>query len=198
MTTLSLSTAAAAAGLSPKTIRNWLDRGLVHLDASDDRGERAWTRFGPVEMARLAFVGRASGFGVGVTEADRIFETAFRQALALAKAQPDRIGARFWLHLPETLTLAPAAKGGFRIISGREAGQAPACLVLRPRDIAKAAWPEAKLDVSLAEIDAEMDAVMRGALDGSMTPAEADAAVKAGRRGLKARTAELKARMLRR
>lgn len=52
--TFTFATAAMASGVPIKTLRNWLDRDQVLLDASPDRQKGKWRRFSHWDVLRLA------------------------------------------------------------------------------------------------------------------------------------------------
>ena len=64
--------AARAAGVTEKTLRNWLDRGQVILSGDDDREEGTWRRFSILDVVRLAIIGRISAYGLAVRDAAEI------------------------------------------------------------------------------------------------------------------------------
>lgn len=76
--------AALAAGLTPKQLRNWLDKergyGLV-LDAETERPGDGWRRFSIVDVLRINFIGAAVEFCISVKDAAQIIETVISKKL---------------------------------------------------------------------------------------------------------------------
>ncbi|TVM16687.1 hypothetical protein DPQ33_11905 [Oceanidesulfovibrio indonesiensis] len=66
--------AALAAGVKPKTVRNWLDRGQIHLDAEEQREGEGWRRFSALDALRIAAVARLVERCIPVSKASRIVE----------------------------------------------------------------------------------------------------------------------------
>lgn len=66
--------AALAAGVKPKTLRNWLDRGQIALDAEDEREGDGWRRFSFIDVLRIAFVSRLVDYCVPVRVASNLIE----------------------------------------------------------------------------------------------------------------------------
>jgi len=66
------ATATAAAGVTAKRVRNWLDADQVSLDAGEDRAPGKWRRFSVWDAVRLALVGRLVAYACPVVEANRI------------------------------------------------------------------------------------------------------------------------------
>jgi hypothetical protein len=61
------SAAALASGASPKSIRNWLDKGQVSaLEAEQERKGAAWRRFSVIDVLTFAIVKRLVDFGAPV------------------------------------------------------------------------------------------------------------------------------------
>lgn len=77
--TYTIREAAFAAGLSPKSIRNWLDDAEVasnlHLDADADREGGQWRRFTFVDIVKLAVTGALSTYCVPLAYAARVANT---------------------------------------------------------------------------------------------------------------------------
>jgi len=66
--------AALAAGVTPKTLRNWTDRKLILLDADTDREDDTWRKFSLLDVIRIAFVSRLVGYCVSVRSASELIE----------------------------------------------------------------------------------------------------------------------------
>ncbi|MHC1710593.1 MAG: hypothetical protein AB9872_00330 [Solidesulfovibrio sp.] len=66
--------AALAAGMTPKTLRNWIDRKLILLDADTDREDDTWRKFSLLDVIRIAFVYRLVGYCVSVNRASELIE----------------------------------------------------------------------------------------------------------------------------
>lgn len=66
--------AALAAGVTPKTLRNWIDRKLILLDANADREDDTWRKFSLLDVIRIAFVYRLVGYCVSVRSASELIE----------------------------------------------------------------------------------------------------------------------------
>jgi len=66
--------AALAAGVTPKTLRNWLDRGQILLDADAEREGDANRRYSLLDTMRIAFVSRLVGYCVSVRMASELIE----------------------------------------------------------------------------------------------------------------------------
>ena len=60
--------------VSAKTVRNWLDRRLVYLNANEDRKDGSWRRFTELDAFRLVSIGLMVAYGVPVSLASRILE----------------------------------------------------------------------------------------------------------------------------
>lgn len=69
--------AAHAAGVSTKTLRNWLDRGQITLQKDEERPEGGWRRFTPFDVARVAIMGRIVDYGFSVSAADALMAKYF-------------------------------------------------------------------------------------------------------------------------
>ena len=57
--------AAAAIGVTKKTLRNWLARGQVELEEEGD----GWSNFSRLDLIRLAITAELIGYGMGVVPA---------------------------------------------------------------------------------------------------------------------------------
>ena len=66
---LRLSAASVASGLSKKDIRNWLDRGILHLFSEQEHG---WTEFSHADIAMLALAEKLTSVSVPAAQACRI------------------------------------------------------------------------------------------------------------------------------
>lgn len=74
---------ALAAGVKPKALRWWLDKGQVHLDAEDEREGTGWRRFSVVDAIRIALIGLLVGYCVPVEHSSEIAEDLIRKKLGL-------------------------------------------------------------------------------------------------------------------
>lgn len=100
--TYSFTEAALAAGVGPKTLRNWVDRGLINLDADANREGDGWRRFTLYDVLRLAVTRELVEFGVSVSESFRIADALLSRAQML---------------LMYKNTPAAAIKAGFRVLA---------------------------------------------------------------------------------
>ncbi|RRH71974.1 MerR family transcriptional regulator [Falsigemmobacter faecalis] len=73
--------AANAAGVAPKTLRNWMDRYPLQLVA--DYGADGWTEFTVFDVGIIALMKQLTDFGVPVTRANEI---AFKTLMGVAHA----------------------------------------------------------------------------------------------------------------
>lgn len=64
---------AAITGVSSKAFHNWVERGLVHLDANQVR-KQAWRRYGMKDVFRVAVIQRLIRFGMTIPEASELVE----------------------------------------------------------------------------------------------------------------------------
>lgn len=78
----SFTEAALAAGVTPKTLRNWMDRKQICLDADQEREGDAWRRFSILDVIRVAFVSKLVGYCVSVRTASELIESTI---VSLAK-----------------------------------------------------------------------------------------------------------------
>ncbi|MGV3456306.1 helix-turn-helix domain-containing protein [Sphingomonas sp.] len=62
---------AKAIGTSPKSLRNWLQRGQVQLSSPEPQGSN-WRDFSSDDIAQLAIVRRLVDFGIEVRVADQL------------------------------------------------------------------------------------------------------------------------------
>ena len=81
--TYSFTEAALAAGMGPKALRNWIDRGLINLEADENRDGDEWRRFTLYDVLRLAATRELVEFGVSVAEAFRIADAILARARML-------------------------------------------------------------------------------------------------------------------
>lgn len=71
--------AAAAIGVTRKTLRNWLARGQVEIETPSV----GWASFSRLDLVRLAVTAELVGYGMGITVAFRTAETAVDHATHL-------------------------------------------------------------------------------------------------------------------
>lgn len=81
--TYSFTEASLAAGMGPKALRNWIDRGLINLEADENRDGDGWRRFTLYDVLRLAATKELVEFGVSVSEAFRIADAILARAQML-------------------------------------------------------------------------------------------------------------------
>lgn len=72
MACLTFAQAVAATGVTPRTLRGWLDRAQVALDHDRERAGAGWRRFSTTDCVRLALVGTLVGYCVPVPRASQI------------------------------------------------------------------------------------------------------------------------------
>lgn len=77
--------AARAAGLTEKTLRNWLDRGQVILTGDEEREGASWRRFSLLDVVRLACVGRLASYGFSVRDAAVMVDDLIADRLSLLR-----------------------------------------------------------------------------------------------------------------
>ena len=77
--------AALVAGITPKTLRNWLDRygEALELDAEGEREGTGWRRFSLVDVIRMAFLAKLATLGWTIPEASAIVSAVLDHRLAL-------------------------------------------------------------------------------------------------------------------
>jgi len=68
--------AALAAGVKPKILRNWLDRGQIFLDAEEQREGEGWRKFSTLDAIRIATISRLVDRCIPVKQASSVFESA--------------------------------------------------------------------------------------------------------------------------
>lgn len=68
------------AGVTPKALRGWLDRGQVDFGGAD-REEGGWRRFTFAEIFQIAIIGSIVKYGLGVSLANEVVRAAVRPKL---------------------------------------------------------------------------------------------------------------------
>jgi DNA-binding transcriptional MerR regulator len=107
---VTFSHAARAAGVTDRTLRNWLDRGQVILEGDDGRVGATWRRFSILDVVRLAIIGRLVDYGVPVAEAYEIVADTIDPGLRGLMDRPTT--PRDLPELLRNMTVAVSREGG--------------------------------------------------------------------------------------
>lgn len=123
----SFTLATTLAGLTPKALRGWLDRGQV--DYGSDRAAGGWRMFTMAEILQLAIIGEIVRYGYGVPYAASIVENTVGRKLSTSGA----ISPRTMETLREPIFLRRSMDGGdIQFSSDDYSDDLPSAVIIRP------------------------------------------------------------------
>jgi DNA-binding transcriptional MerR regulator len=120
--TLTFRQVAQAAGITEKTLRNWLDRNQVRLDAQRDRSGEKWRRFSVEDAVRIALIGKLSMFGIPIVQAASVIEDFVGSQIVRATStfnKPENLSHMMWF-LNDYLAVYDDGGLKWKIVARRE------------------------------------------------------------------------------
>lgn len=139
---LRLSAASVASGLSKKDIRNWLDRGILHLFSEQEHG---WTEFSHADIAMLALAEKLTSVSVPAAQACRIARALIEDTgLTAGRVALPALALSGAFTLKAVMVWPEAGDLRHQLIQERELMDKPhrtrpAAIILRPAQIIAAA-----------------------------------------------------------
>lgn len=84
--------AAQIAGISDKSLRNWLDKGQMRITHDNEREEGGWRRLSLVEIFQISAIARLIKYGFGVSWSSEVLRDAVQaQMRSLSERGSDDI-----------------------------------------------------------------------------------------------------------